>query len=121
MKSVHRSAWILCALLLSSLAFAKKDEHSGKFDLLQPAQIGSTQLPPGHYKVEWQPEQGNSVKLEVMREGKTVVTTEAKLKNLAQPSPYNAVTTEPTSQDHNRLKIEEIDFSNRKVALVLGS
>jgi hypothetical protein len=61
MKSVRLVSMIACALLLSTLAFAR-DQHQGKMDLMETVQLGSTQLQPGHYKVEWQPEQGNSVK-----------------------------------------------------------
>lgn len=118
MKSVRLISMIACALLLSALAFAK-DAHQGTMDLTETVQFGSAQLQPGHYKVEWQPEQGNSVKVEVLRHGMTVATTQAKLKDLQQPSPYDAVTTKTTHQ--NGQKIEEIDFSNRKEALVMGS
>ena len=120
MKSVRCVSVIACALLLSTLAFAK-DKHQGKMDLTQAAKIGSTQLQPGHYKLEWQPEQGNSVRLEVLQGKKTVVTTQAKLKDLPLPAPYDAVAMEPISQNKNEQKIDEIDFSNRKEALVLGS
>jgi hypothetical protein len=118
MKLVRRVSVIACALLLSTLALAK-DKHEGKMNLTEVAKIGSTQLQPGHYKLEWQPEQGNSVRLEVLQHGKTVVTTQAKLKDLPQPSPYDSVAMKRTSQ--NQQKIEEVDFSNRKEALILGS
>jgi len=109
---------LLCvfALALSAGAFAKA-KNEGSFDLAQPAIVGSTQLQPGHYKVEWTGTSG-TVNVDIMRDGKTVATTKGTLKELASKSPYSAVTVKPASNDQKR--IEEIEFNNRKDALVLS-
>jgi hypothetical protein len=104
------------ALSLSTGAFAKA-KNEGSFNLEQPATIGSTQLQPGHYKVEWTGTSG-AVNVDIMQHGKTLATTKATLKELPSKSPYSAVTLRATSDHNNR--IEEIDFSNRKDALVLS-
>lgn len=109
---------LLCAfaLCLSTGAFAKT-KNGGSFDLTQPATVGSTQLQPGHYKAEWTGTNG-TVNVAIMRHGKTVATTKATLKELATKSPYSAVTLGPSANHHSR--IQEIDFNNRKDALVLS-
>jgi hypothetical protein len=107
----------LCAftLTLSTIAFAKA-KNEGSFDLTQVANLGSVQLQPGHYKAEWTGTNGN-VNLDIMHNGKTVVTTKAELKELSSPAAYSAVTLR-TTRNHNK-RIEEIQFNNRKDALFL--
>jgi hypothetical protein len=102
--------------VLSLSAFAK-DSHSGKFTLSNTVQVGSTQLRPGEYKVEWNGP-ANNVKIEILQNGKTVATTDGQIKNLQQRAPYDAVLTR-TAQD-NTETLDEIDFGNRSEALVLG-
>jgi hypothetical protein len=103
------------AFLLSSAAFAKtKDE--GSMQLTDRAQVGSTQLKPGSYKVEWNGT-GNQVNVDILRHGKTIATVPAKLVQHANPSPYNAVVTDPGK--NQVAHVREIDFSNRREALVL--
>jgi hypothetical protein len=103
------------AFLFSTSAFAKaKDE--GKMQLTDPAEIGSTQLKPGSYKVEWNGN-GKQVQVDIMQHGKTVATVPAKLVEHVQRSPYNAVVTKPGTG--NLAQLNEIDFNNRKEALVL--
>jgi hypothetical protein len=104
------------ALMLSLCAFAK-DSNSGKISLSSPTRIGSTELAPGDYKVEWSGP-ADAVKINVVKSGRVVATAEGRVKNLDQPSPYNAVTT--SDLPGNTRKADEIDFSNRKEALVLS-
>lgn len=103
------------ALLLSASAFAKaKDE--GKMQLTDPLVVGSTHLKPGSYKVEWNGN-GPEVNVNILHDGKTVATTPAKVVNHPTASPYNAVVTKPGR--NKTAHLAEIDFSNRKEALVL--
>jgi hypothetical protein len=115
---IARFSALLCAfaLALSAGAFAKV-KNEGSFDLAQPATIGSTQLQPGHYEVEWTGASG-IVSVDVVQHGKTLATAKGTLKELASKAPYNAVTLKPSSNHSNR--IEEIEFNNRKDALVLS-
>lgn len=103
-------------LAVSVGAFAK-DKDEGSFDLEQTASVGSVQLQPGHYKAEWSGTSG-TVNVAIMEKGKTVATTTAELKELAKPSAYSAVTVRSTGNHENR--IDEIQFNNRKEALVLS-
>ena len=112
----HSASFAIIALALSVSAFAK-DNHSGKFTLSDPVQVGSTQLAPGDYKAQWTGP-ANDVKIEIVQYGKVVATTEGKIQTLPGPSPYNAVTTK--TLDNNTKALDEIDFGNRTDALVLA-
>jgi hypothetical protein len=106
------------ALLFSIPVFAKASHNdAGSFDLTQRARVGSTMLPPGHYKAEWVgPNQ--DVNVSIVRRGKVVATTKGQVKELPKPAPYNAVTVKNTTNHTQR--VEEIDFNNRRDALVLS-
>ena len=65
----HLGLLVSMALFLSQGAFAS-NANSGSFDLGESARVGSTVLPPGHYKAEWTgPEK--AVKVSILRDGKT--------------------------------------------------
>jgi hypothetical protein len=107
---------IAAATLFSLSAFARsKDE--GHMTLADPAQIGSTHLKPGDYKVEWNGT-GDHVKVNIMEHGKTVATAPAKLVTRPKRSPYNAVVLKAMKNSKTQ-GIDEIDFNNRAEALVL--
>jgi len=102
------------AMLLPLSAFAK-DTNQGKFTISQSVQVGSTQLKPGDYKVEWDGS-GDAVEVKILQGKKTVATSSGKLVNHDQTAPYNAVILKDASGGK---AINEIDFGNRKEALVL--
>ena len=106
----------ILTLALSLGAFAK-DNHSGNFTLFETVRVGSTDLEPGHYKAEWTGA-ANDVKVDILRDGKTVATVQGTIKNLEQPSPYDAVTTK--TLENNTKALDEIDFNKRSEALVLA-
>ncbi|HUA15769.1 MAG TPA: hypothetical protein VMG31_10740 [Verrucomicrobiae bacterium] len=118
MKSVkYFASFAIVALVLSVSAVAAKDTNSGSFTLDRAAEIGSIQLAPGHYKVEWSGPASN-VKIDVLRHGKTIATAEGQLKDLSHRSPYDAVTLKTLA---NQTKaVDEIQFSNRTQALKLA-
>lgn len=104
------------ALALSLPAFAK-DANSGSFDLAQTAQVGSTVLHPGHYKAEWTGPD-TALQISILRNGKTVATTQGTLKQLPSKAPYGSVTVRNVN-DHTT-RVDEIDFNNRTEALKLA-
>jgi hypothetical protein len=106
----------IMAFALSISAFAK-DTHSGSFTLDDSAQVGATQLAPGKYKAEWSGP-ANALKIDILHNGKTVATTEGRIKDLQRPSPYDAVLVKPAA--NNAKALNEIDFNNRSEALILG-
>jgi hypothetical protein len=117
MKSIKWfGSFAILTLVLSVGAFAK-DNHSGNFTLSETVRVGSTELGPGRYKAEWTGT-ANDVKVDILQDGKTVATTQGAIKNLGQPSPYDAVTTK-TLDDNSKL-VDEIDFNHRSEALILS-
>src|SRR5689334_18469150 len=102
------------ALMFSVGAFAK-DSHSGSFDLGQTARVGSAVLQPGHYKAEWNGPD-SALRISIVQHGKTIATTEGKLKELPSKSANSAVEIRTDKSQ----KLDEIDFANRTDALVLA-
>ena len=104
---------------LTAVTFARNsNKNEGTFTLPHTVRVGSTDLGPGQYKAAWKEESGGAVKVDILQHGKTVATVEGKLKDLQQRAPYDAVVTKPLGD--NAVTIDEIDFSNRSQALVLG-
>ncbi len=120
MKSIVRlAALATLAFAVTNLGFARNsNKNEGNFTLQTKTQVGSAELTPGQYKAQWTEESGGAVKVDILQHGKTVVTVEGKLKDLQQRAPYDAVVTKPLND--NLTTIDEIDFSNRTQALVLG-
>jgi hypothetical protein len=101
------------ALLFPVGALARNNAHS--VQIVDVVQIGTTQLKPGDYKVEWQGT-GPAVQVSFRQNGKTVATVPATLKANDDQVTQDAIMTEATSADRSELK--EIDFGRQKEALV---
>ena len=115
MKSVKYSAVLaLVAFTLSLTAFAK-DRNEGKFSLVDPASIGSTQLHPGDYKATWEGT-GSDVQVKILQGKNVVATSPAKL--VDNPTRQDSVTVKG---DVGARSIDEIDFSGARKGLVFGS
>ncbi|MGA9511371.1 MAG: hypothetical protein WBV55_22305 [Candidatus Sulfotelmatobacter sp.] len=112
----YLASFAAVALLLSLSAFAK-DNNSGKFTLSDTVQVGSTQLAPGSYKAEWNGP-ANDLKVDIIRNGKTVATAQGKIEDLQKPAPYSAVLTKTLQNDTKQL--DEIQFDNHTEAIVLN-
>jgi hypothetical protein len=75
--SLYLAALSTLALLFPLGASARDNKHS--VDIPAEVQIGSTQLKPGNYTVEWQGT-GHAVQVNFRRDGKTMVTVPGTLK-----------------------------------------
>lgn len=119
MKYVQYLALVAVACLLISLSSVAqaKSKESGSMDLSDTAQIGSTQVMPGNYKVEWTGN-GDNVQVTILKGKKTVATTEGKIVQLAERAPSDAVVTRTLS--NNTKAVEQIQFDNRTEALSLN-
>ena len=106
----------LVTFVLTVGAFAK-DNHSGNFTISEKVRVGSTELAPGQYKAQWTGT-ANDVKIEILQNGKTIATTGGTIKDLSQPSPYDAVLTKTLTD--NTQTLDEIDFNHRSEALVIA-
>ncbi len=100
-------------MLLPAGAFAR-DKNEGKLKLFDTVRVGSTQLQPGDYKVEWNGT-GPTVNVDIMQDQKTVATTSAKL--VGYTSGYDAVVTEPATSKTQAKVLEEIDFGKQTAGL----
>jgi hypothetical protein len=101
------------ALLFPLGALARDNKHS--VDITDVVQVGSTQLKPGNYRVEWQGT-GPVVQVSFEQNGETVVTLPATLKTNDNHVTQDAIETKGSSADKNVL--EEIDFGHQKEALI---
>jgi hypothetical protein len=109
----HLAVLSTLALVFPLVALARDNAHS--VDISDLVQIGSTQLKPGNYKVEWQGA-GPAVQVSFLRNGKTVATAPGTLKTNDDQVTHDAVVIERTNTAASTLK--EIDFGHQKVALV---
>ena len=117
MRFAKYSIGLMLAMCISLSAFAK-DKNEGKFSLSSPAQVGSTQLQPGDYKVTWEGS-GSDVQVKILQGKNVVATTSAKLVQKEQPAPYSAVTL--STPTNGAASVNELTFDKRKESLVFGS
>jgi len=117
MRFVKYCASVVALTMVFSLGMLAKDTNSGKFDLAETAQIGSTTLQPGHYMAEWTGS-NNALNVTILSHGKTIATAHGHLKEMPQKSPYNAVESHPGQ--NNTQQVDEIDFDHSSEALVLA-
>jgi hypothetical protein len=101
------------ALLFPLAAVARGNARSVVISDL--VQIGTTQLKPGNYKVEWEGT-GAVVQVSFLQNGKTVVTVPGTLKANDDQVTQDAVVIQRTNASTPTL--EEVDFGHQKVALV---
>jgi hypothetical protein len=114
MKLVKCLAILATLTLGLSLSAFAKDKNQGKFVLSDEAQVGSTQLKPGEYKVQWDGS-GDAVQVKILQGKNVVATTTAKLVEQRNAAQADAVTLDTGG---NMKTLKEIDFGNRKEALV---
>jgi hypothetical protein len=105
---------LTCLLGLGGSARAARG-NARSVEISDVGQIGSTQLKPGNYKVEWQGT-GPAVQVSFQQNGKTMVTVPGTLKTNDDQVTQDAIVTEATSTGTSTLK--EIDFGHQKLALV---
>jgi len=117
MKCVKYVAVLATLILGLSLGAFAKDKNEGKFTLGDTAEVGSTQLKPGDYKVEWQGS-GDLVQVKILQGNKVVATTTAKLVEQNKPAPTDSVTLD--NQTSTKI-LREIDFGKRRESLVFES
>ena len=106
---------LTCLLGLGGSAYAARG-NARSVEILDSVQIGTTELKPGNYKVEWQGT-GPAVQVSFQQHGKTVVTASGTLKTNDDQVRQDAIVTEATGAGTSNLK--EIDFGHQKEALVL--
>src|SRR5262249_25002499 len=108
---------VFCLITTAGLFADSKSKDSGNINLSNPVQIGSTQVSPGDYKVEWSGT-GDNVQVNILKGKNVIATTEGKLVELPRKAENNSVTTKGL-EDNNRTLLE-IQFDNRKESLVFN-
>ena len=117
MKTVSYLALLSSLFLLFPLCTLAKDKNQHSVDLSDSVLVGTTQLQPGTYTVEWQ-EAGPGVTIEFLHGRKVVATVPGTLKTNDQQITQDEVVIKTRSD--NRKVLTEIDFANQKQALVLS-
>jgi hypothetical protein len=97
--------------VLSPVGVFARDNNQHSVDIPTTVQVGGTQLKPGNYKVNWQGA-GPDIQVTFLRNGKTVATVPATLKNDGQVTQDEIVTDSATKT------LTEIDFHRDKEALL---
>lgn len=110
-------ALVATLLLLTPLSMFAADKTTRSVTIGDAVTVGSTQLKPGQYKVEWQGS-GPAVQVTFVRNGKTVATAPANLKTNDSHVTQDDVIMDRTTAKNQTLK--EIDFSHQKEALMFG-
>jgi hypothetical protein len=108
---------IFCLITTAGLFADAKSKDSGKMYLANPTQIGSTQVAPGDYKVEWSGT-GDNVQVNILKGKNVVATTEGKLVELPKAAENSSVTTK--ALDNDTRAILEIQFDNKKQSLLFN-
>ena len=117
MKLVQYWTTFVCFGLLGISAAWGQTKNEHEVTITSPVQIGSTQLEPGHYKVAWEGA-GPTVRVQFLRNGKTVATSDAQVVTEDQGSQYDDVVTTKTGT--NTSTLTKIDFQNQKESLVFA-
>src|SRR5262249_14640274 len=122
LRRIFDMRFIKYLLLLSVLAvftiFAyARDKNQRSVNFPDSVKVGSTQLKPGAYKVEWQGT-GPGVEVTSQQNGRTVATAPAPLRTNDQQVIQDDVIYEKTTANTNSLK--ELDFNHQKEALIFS-
>ena len=102
--------------LLSPVGALARDKNQHSVQITESVQVGSAQLEPGNYKVEWQGT-GPAVQVNFVRNGKTVATVAGTLNTNDNHVVQDAIVTD-TASNTNTLK--EIDFGHDKESVIFG-
>jgi hypothetical protein len=106
-------------LLIPASGFARA-KNEGTMNLTEPATIGSSQLKPGTYKVQWDGS-GSSVHINIIQHKNTVATTTGQVKTNDNAVSDDAVVLAPAANSSSGKQIAEIDFAKHKEALVINA
>jgi hypothetical protein len=102
------------SLVIPAVGFAATAYHKGSMEISNPTQVAGRQLAAGEYRVTWEGT-GPTAQVAFLRDGKTIVSALARVKELNQKAPYdsNDVATGPSGQK----TLKEIQFAGQQYAL----
>ena len=109
---------IFAALASLPVVAATKEANKGHLELTSPAWIGTTQLKPGDYQVDWSGN-GPAVQVRFLQHHDLVAQVPARVIELKKPASRDAVVLK--RGEHGKAQaIDEIDFQNNSQALKMG-
>ncbi|HEX3822041.1 MAG TPA: hypothetical protein VHW45_17050 [Candidatus Sulfotelmatobacter sp.] len=117
MKFVNYLAIVAVSATLSPLCAFAGDKTARSVKISDPVTIGTTQLKPGEYRLEWEGA-GPSVQVNFLRLGKTVATAPAQLQTNDPKVTQDEILMDRSNANAETLK--EIDFGHGKEALVFA-
>lgn len=118
MKHLNMLALLSTLALLFPFSALARDKNQHSVDIGDTVRVGSTQLKPGSYKIEWQGA-GPAVQVTFQQYGKIVATTTATLQKNDKQVTEDAIMTHKI--DTKTHALDEIDFDHQKEALVFAS
>lgn len=113
-KSIAIVAVLASGLSLSAYA---KDKNETKITVTDPVQVGTTQLKPGDYKLQWDGN-GPDVQVKFVKGKDVLATVPAKLTENKTPVGADSITTHVVSGDVKA--VDQVDFAGGKQSLVFG-
>jgi hypothetical protein len=117
MQQLKYAALLSTLALLSPVGAMARDKNQHSVVIPDSIQVGSAQLEPGNYKVEWQGT-GPEVQVNFVRNGKTVATVPGTLNANDNHVVQDAIVTDTASSTN---KLREIDFGRDKESVTFGS
>ena len=118
LKFLALAGMLTMILPLASLASSNTSkEQKKKVAVVDQVELAGKTLKPGSYQLEWQGN-GPTVEVNFMQSGKTVLTAPAKVAQLQEKAPYDAV-VESTKKNGSKT-ISEIEWNNQREALRFG-
>lgn len=112
-KYIAIVAVLACGLSLNAIA---KDKNQTRVTLSDPVQVGTTDLKPGNYTLQWDGN-GPDVRVKVLKGKDVVATVPAKLGQGQSGQHADAITIRTVS---NVKTLAEVDFAGGKQSLVFG-
>ena len=113
-QQLKYAALLSTLALLSPVGALARDKNQHSVVIPDSMQVGSVQLEPGNYKVEWQGT-GPEVQVNFVRNGKTVATVAGTLNANDNRVVQDAIVTDTTSST-----LKEIDFGRDKESVIFG-
>ena len=114
MQQLKYAALLSTLALLSPVGAMARDKNQHSVVIPDSMQVGSAQLEPGNYRVEWQGT-GPEVQVNFVRNGKTVATVAGTLNANDNRVVQDAIVTDTTSST-----LKEIDFGRDKESVIFG-
>jgi hypothetical protein len=112
MKQIKYTALLTTLALLFAVSAFARDKNQHSVELSDSVQVGGTQLPAGSYKLEWEGT-GPEIKVNFVRDGKTVATVPGTLKTNDARVVHNDIVINTNNADVKRL--EEVDFAHESL------